>query len=465
MPSYLALDLGASSGRAILGTLGADGRMHMDELLRFETPLREREGHLTWDVDTLEAEVRESLRRALAADPALRSVSVDSWAVDYVPLGADGTPLRAPFAYRDARTDGVMEAVVEQVGRGALYEQTGIQFLPFNTLYQVLADLLEERARTVTRLFIADYLNHRLGGRAVVDASMASTSAALDARTSAWSHAVLDSVGLEASGWPDIVPCGTVTGRVAGAEHVAVVASCSHDTACAVAAVPAEPGSRWAYLSLGTWALLGTERAVPILTDAACAASFTNEAGLDGTVRFLKNLTGLWVLEACVREWRDAGAWPGYDALLASADASRFDALIDLDDARFAVPSPMLPRLASWFAGHDLPAPETPSDVARCVLRSLAANVAARLRTLEVLTGEGVDVLHVVGGGARNGLLCRWIAHACGVRVVAGPAEATALGNLLVQARTMGDLPHGATVRSVSRASTDLTTYLPELHP
>ncbi|HYE95841.1 MAG TPA: FGGY-family carbohydrate kinase, partial [Rubricoccaceae bacterium] len=326
---------------------------------------------------------------------------------------------------------------------------------------QVLADPPEERAHTVTRLFIADYLNHWLGGRPVVDLSMASTTSALEARTRAWSRAVIEGVGLEMTGWPEVVPSGTVIGVLRDDSAVAVVASCSHDTGAAVAAVPAEEATRWAYLSCGTWSLVGVERAEPILTEAACAASFTNEAGLDGTVRFLKNITGLWILTELEREWRAAGTSDGYDVLLAEAEASGYEGLLDPDDPAFASPGRMEARVRAWLAAHGHPAPETRGDLVRCVLRSLAAAHADRLRTLEALTGEPVDVLHVVGGGSRNALLCRWTADACGIPVVAGPAEATALGNLLVQARTMGDLPPGMSLRDVARRSADLRRYEP----
>ncbi len=354
-----------------------------------------------WDLAVLEAEVQEGLRRGRAAGP-LRSVSVDAWGVDYVPLGADGQPLRAPFAYRDGRTAGVMDAVAARLPRAAHYRIAGIQFLPFNTLYQVCTDPPEERAQTATRLFIADYLNHRLGGRPVVDRSMASTTAALDAEARTWSAEVLTRAGLEMNGWPEIVPCGTVTGALADDPAVAVIASCSHDTAAAVAAVPAEAGTRWAYLSCGTWSLIGVERAAPILTDAACAASFTNEAGLDGTIRFLKNITGLWILTELERDLRAAGTHPGLDALLVAAEASAYAGTVDPDDPAFAAPGGMEARLRAHLAANGAPAPETPGDLVRCVLRSLAAAHAARLRTLETLTGAPIDVLHLVGGARRT---------------------------------------------------------------
>lgn len=470
MPSYLALDLGASSGRAVLGTL-AGGRMATTELHRFETPLATTDdGHLVWDIDRIEAECREGLRRALEIDPDLRSVSVDAWGVDYVPLDADMQPLRAPFAYRDGRHDGQMEASFHAMPRRAQYAEAGIQFMPFNTVYQVLADPPDERARTATRLFVADYLNHRLGGEAVAEVTMASTSGALEVRTRGWSDAVIAGVGLEtpaeANGWPALVPPGTVTGKTP--EGVAVVATCSHDTGAAVAAVPADPSTGWAYLSLGTWGLIGTERTEPLLTDAACDASFTHEAGLDGTIRFLKNTSGLFLLEEAVRGWKADGVFDGYDALLDAAEASTFDATVDLDHPTLAAPGPVVPRLAALLAEHPVRVSDpdrvqnlSPADVTRCLLRSLAAAVARHFDTLAALTGTRPTVLHVVGGGTRNALLCRWIAAACGVPVVAGPVEATALGNLLVQARTVGDLPPGASIRDVARASSDLTTFDP----
>lgn len=459
MPSYLALDLGASSGRAVLGTL-AGGRMATTELHRFETPLvRTDSGHLVWDIDRIEAECREGLRRALAAAPDLRSVSVDAWGVDYVPLGANGVPLRRPFAYRDARHDGQMEASFDAMPKRAQYEHTGIQFLPFNTVYQVRADPPDERARTATRLFIADYLNHRLGGAAVAEVTMASTSGALDVHTRDWSEAVVEGVGLEMTGWPRLVPPGTVTGQTS--DGVAVIATCSHDTGAAVAAVPADPATNWAYLSLGTWGLLGTERAAPILSDAACNVSFTHEAGLDGTIRFLKNTSGLFLLEEAVRGWKADGTFGGYDALLEAAEASTFDATVDLDQPRFSAPGPVLLRLAEALRETGQPLPSTPADLVRCLLRSLCGALACHFDVLTALTGTRPAVLHVVGGGARNALVCRWIATACGVPVVAGPVEATALGNLLVQARTLGDLPAGTTIRDVARVSSDLTTFDP----
>jgi rhamnulokinase len=461
---YLAFDLGASSGRAVVGTL-EQGQMSMEVVHRFPTPLREDDGRLQWDAEALWRELQTGFAAARETAPSLRSLSVDSWAVDYVPLDADGTPLRDPYCYRDPVRNAVMAEALERVPPERIYGITGIQFLPFNTLYQVLADQQHDPdllARTHRRLLIADYFNHRFGGRPVVDRSMASTTQAMDARTRQWSADLLDAFALPHRGWPEIVPCGTRIGTVTEAPEVAVVASCSHDTASAVAAVPAEDDGAWAYISCGTWSLMGVELPEPVLTDAARTAGFTNEAGLDGTIRFLTNLTGLWALQECVREWREAGRAIDYDTLTAEAAAiASPGATIDLDDDRFLGRGGMAERLRAYCREHDQPVPTTRAALTRAILDNIAASYRRTLDALERVLGRRIATIHLVGGGAQNTLLCQLTANACERRVVAGPVEATALGNLLVQARTMGDLPEGQTVRDVARASSTLTTYTP----
>ena len=460
--AYLAFDLGASNSRAILGRL-SDGMMSMEAVHRFTTPLVERDGRLYWDIEALWRDLERGLHRALGTAPGLRSLSVDSWSVDYVPLDEGGRPLRLPFSYRDPVRARQMAAALSHVPPEKVYAVTGIQFLPFNTLFQVLADREEDPAlldRTHLRLPVADYFNHRFGGRPVTDFSMASCTQVMDARTRTWSADLLAAFGLPEQGWPEIVPCGTRTGRANTAPPVAVVTGCSHDTACAVAATPAHADG--AYLSCGTWSLLGVERTTPLLTGEARMAGFTNEAGLDGAIRFLKNLSGLWTLQECMRAWNEAEPGLTYDDLLAGAAACPAPkGLIDLEDPCFLERGDMPGRLAAYCRAHGLPVPETPPALARLLLESLADSYRRTLATLEGLIGHRLDPIHLVGGGARNALLCRLTARACRRTVVAGPAEATALGNLLVQARTMGDLPPGLTVRDVARASSRLTVYPP----
>jgi rhamnulokinase len=475
--SYLAIDLGASSGRAVLGTLEPrpEGlRVATRDVHRFRVPMIEQAGHLYWDVDALWDDLRTAVAAALDIAPALQSVSVDSWAVDYVPLDADGAPLRLPYAYRDPRTRGRLAEVFRRVDAGLLYAVTGIQFLEFNTLPQIVADLLDEPelvARTRTRLLIADYFLYRLSGRPIAERTMASTTQLFDVRAGAWSQEVIRAAGDDPARWPTIVNPGTVLGPVladalpaaarGAGRRPLVVASCSHDTAAAVAAVPASGEEPWAYISSGTWSLVGAELRAPVLTPAARRAGFTNEVGLDGTVRFLKNRTGMWVLEECLREWAADDSRVAWEPLFAEAAASSGGRAIDLDAPQFGERGGMVAKLEAACRDSGAPVPATRGEICRLVLESLADSYRRTLDELETLTGARARVLHVVGGGARNGLLNQLTADACGRRVVAGPEEATALGNILVQARALGDLPRGVAIRDVARASATLSEFLP----
>ena len=476
-PSYLAIDLGASSGRAVVG-VRQGGRVQLSEVHRFTTPLVERGQPgggtaLVWDLDALWRQVRAGLRLGLQAAPGLRSLSVDTWGVDYVPLDADGEPLRDPFAYRDPRTQGFMAQTLEQVPAAELYGRTGIQFLEFNSVFQVAADLAlepETVAQTETRLLIADYLLYKLSGHAVAERTLASTTGLFHAETGDWDRDLIARLGDDPDHWPRIVEPGTVLGPLVPelvpdgwqGDPPRVVATCSHDTAAAVAAVPASGDRPWAYVSSGTWSLVGVELDRPVLSGAARRANFTNEAGLDGTTRFLKNRTGFWVLEECIREWTEIdGARPDYATLVAEAEAeppvSRY---VALNEPQFALRGDMRAKLRTYCREHEVPVPTSRGALVRLVFESLAESYRRVLADLADLTGTAPEVVHVVGGGAYNGLLNRLTADACGVPVVAGPAEATALGNVLVQARALGDLG-GQTVRDAVRASHSFTTTPP----
>lgn len=470
--SYLAIDLGASSGRMVLGWLDGDV-MRMDEVHRFTTPLVERDAHLYWDVELMWGEVRAGLRKAFASGHTLDSISVDSWAVDYVPLGLHGVALRDPYSYRDLRTAGRMEiAIASAGGADALYQRTGIQFLPFNTLPQVVADLADEpdvARQTVTRLLIAEYFLYRLTGMRVAESTMASTTQLVDVHTGQWAVDLLAAIGDDAARWPRIVSCGTVLGPLDASlvpsgvsEPPVVIASCSHDTAAAVAAVPASGERAWAFISSGTWSLIGTERSTPVLTRDAREAGFTNEAGLDGTVRFLTNRAGMWVLEECRREWEMQGEGSTHDTLFtAAAAADSSGIIVNLNAPEFAERGGMVHKLAAacTLAGGAMPSSQ--GGVARLVLESLADSHAIALDQLESLTGESVHDVHIVGGGSMNGLLNQLTADRCGRQVLAGPEEATVLGNLLVQARTLHALPPDSSVRAAARHSTHLQVFSP----
>ncbi len=463
--AYLAFDLGASSSRALLGQWD-DGAMRVQEVHRFVTPIVEESERLYWDLDAIEAELYRALDAALEQAPGLRSVSVDAWGVDYVPLDARGRPLRRPFCYRDTRTDGMMDRAFATVPRRVIYGQTGIQFLPFNTLYQLLADQAGDPAAlraTSQHLFIADYLHYRLCGTAVAEVSIASTSQMMDVATREWAGQMLERFGLDAGQWPRIVPSGTRLGPLTRHPAVTAVATCSHDTGCAVAAAPATPASgRWAYISCGTWSLLGVERTAPMLSDAAYGAGYTHEAGVDGTIRFLKNLTGLWTLQECVREWNEAGAGVAWDALVDEARAAGpAPVRIDLEDGRFLARGEMEARLRDAIAAKGGTGDPSRGMLARIVLESIADSYRRALDALAGVLGDTIDTIHLYGGGAQNALLCALTARACGRRVIAGPVEATALGNLLIQARAMGDFPEGLGLHEAAARSTSLATFEP----
>ena len=466
---YLAIDLGASSGRVVLGTLDGDV-MQLEELHRFPTPLLERNRHLYWDFDTMWAEIRFALAKSFDTGAEIRSISVDSWAVDYVPLDLHGAALRRPYSYRDPRTAGRMATAIELAGGPeALYERTGIQFLELNTLPQVIADIRDEPGlvwETATRLLIAEYFLYRLSGVQIAEATMASTTQLVDARSGEWALDLIEAIGDDEKRWPRIVPAGTVLGPLlpelvpAGARVPNVLACCAHDTASAVAAVPATGERPWAFISSGTWSLVGMELDAPVLTAAAREHGFTNEAGLDRTIRFLKNRAGMWVLEECRREWEEQGTRYSHDAIFrAASESSPASGIVDLNAPVFAGRGDMVRKLhdACTAAGFDAPASH--GGVVRLILESLAASHAAALDELETVTGTRLEDVHIVGGGARNGLLDQLTADRTGRRVLAGPEEATVLGNLLVQARALGDLPPGVTVREAARRSSRITEY------
>ena len=409
-----AVDVGASSGRVIACRVGP-GRLDLTEVHRFPNNPVFSDGVLRWDFPALLDGVRAGLR---AAGPDLDSIGIDTWAVDYALLSSAGDLLANPVHYRDSRTDGVMDRVRSAIPD--LYELTGIQFLPFNTLYQLAAQPLP--ADAAHALLIPDLLAWSLTGVARTEITNASTTQLLCGR--AFSPKLLAAAGARQGLFPPLIEPGERIGVTA--TGVPVTAVGSHDTASAVVGVPAA-GDRFAYLSSGTWSLIGLELDAPVLTDP----TFTNELGVDGTVRYLRNVMGLWLLQECVRIW--SLPLPGLLAAAAHEPPRRW--LIDVDDPAFLPPGDMPARIATACDGS---APQTPPQVVRCIMDSLALAYRRWLRRACELAGRDVDVLHVVGGGARNELLCQLTADACGVPVVAGPVEATALGNGLVQARALG---------------------------
>ncbi|WP_447004088.1 rhamnulokinase [Saccharothrix isguenensis] len=454
-----AVDLGASSGRVMAFDIAAD-RVDFTEAHRFPNGPVRLGDTLHWDVLALYQGVLDGLR---AAGPRpLDSVGIDSWAVDYGLLDATGALLGNPVHYRDARTDGVPDAVHARVPAADLYGVTGLQVLPFNTVYQLAASRGTPQLDAARQLLlIPDLLGHWLTGARVTEVTNASTTGLLDARTRTWSTELMSRLGVAEGLFTPLVEPGTVVGELlphVGAGATPLVAVGSHDTASAVVGVPATTRN-FAYVATGTWSLVGVELDAPVLTEAGRRANFSNELGIDGTVRYLRNVMGLWLLQECLREWGD----PDLAGLLAAAATEPgLTAVVDAGDPAFIPPGDMPARIAAACARTGQPAPATPPAVVRCVLDSLALAHRRAVREASDLSGQRVDVVHVVGGGARNRLLCRLTADACGLPVIAGPVEAAAHGNALVQARALGVVTGGLSeLRALVRASTELARYEP----
>ncbi|MEU6714860.1 rhamnulokinase family protein [Nonomuraea sp. NPDC046802] len=454
MTRLAAVDLGASSGRVMLAELS--GGLRLTEAHRFPNGPVRVAGRLHWDILGLYREILAGLR---AAGP-VSSIGVDSWAVDYGLLDESGALLGNPVHYRDDRTQGVAEQVAAQVGAATLYETSGLQVLPFNTIYQLLADRLDGAA---TMLLIPDLIGYWLTGELGAEVTNASTTGLLDVRTRAWALPLAERLGLPAGLFPPLRQPGDHAGDLrpdVAAEigwSAPVRAVASHDTASAVAAVPAS-GPAFAYISCGTWSLAGVELPGPVLTQESRAANFTNEAGVDGTVRYLRNVMGLWLLQECLR------AWPGSDLrelLKAAAGERPFAAVVNPDEPVFLPPGDMPARIAAECRRTGQRPPSSPAAFTRCVLESLALGHRLAVRQAMELSGREVEVVHLVGGGSRNELLCQLTADACELPVVAGPAEATTFGNVLVQARAAGLVSDLEEMRSLVAASEPLRRYEP----
>ena len=450
-----AVDLGASGGRVMAGQV-SDSGITVHEVHRFPNEPVAVGGTLYWDILRLHAEVRHGLAAA-ARRFALAGVGIDSWGVDYGLLDASGALLGNPVHYRDARTEGVTARVHAAVPAAELYAVTGIQQLAFNTIYQLAATPMLRHARTM--LLIPDLLAYWLTGEIGAEITNASTTLLLDVRAQAWATEVIEKTGLPPRIFPPLRRPGDVIGPVLGpGSPLPLIAVGSHDTASAVAAVPAA-GPGFAYISSGTWLLAGMELDAPVLTAASRAANFTNETGVDATIRYLRNLTGLWLLQQSLRCW----AGSSLDDLLAeAARVPRLRFVIDPDDPVFVPPGDMPARIASWLAGRGEAVPAGPAETVRCILDSLALAYRRAIGEAQSLSGRHADVVHIVGGGARNSLLCQLTADATGLPVIAGPAEATCFGNVLVQARALGAAPGDlAGMRTLIRSTQPLRTFSP----
>ena len=474
---YIACDLGAESGRVLTGRLN-EGRLSVEEIHRFPTGAIRKEGSLRWDMASIWKEIQSGLQKAGGALPcgATASISVDSWGVDYV-LMSQSQPLSWwPFHYRDERSGAFFQSARASAS-ALIFHETGIQFLPFNTLYQLLAEREQSPAswrESDGFLLIADFFLWQLSGVAGVEISMASTTQLFNPREKDWSTPLQREFDLPARLFPPLVESGTVLGELrpsleisTGLNAAQIIATCSHDTGAAVAAVPAtergRAGEDWAFLSSGTWSLLGVELAGPLINAEVQRAGFTNEAGYGGTTRFLKNIVGLWLVQECRRAWAEEGGEYSYDELHQLArEAPSFGPLIHPADARFQGTGAMPERIAEFCRETGQSVPQTPGETIRCVLESLALLYRQTLEQLETLTGRTIAHLHIVGGGSRNALLNELAAGATGREVWAGPVEATAIGNLLLQALALNHIADLAALRQTVAASFPVQLFQPE---
>jgi rhamnulokinase len=468
--TFLAIDIGAESGRALLGRVDGE-RVVLEEVHRFpNVPVRVTDG-LHWDALRLMGCVYRSLSKAARKGEQIESVGINSWGVDFALLDREGALVSNPYHHRDPRTEGMMERAFEQAPKEEIYETTGIQFMRINTLYQLLAledSPLLEVADTL--LLIPDLMNYWLTGEKTCEFTNATTTQLYDLEAEGWAEDLLQKMSVPDRIFPKIVPPATELGlllpevakEVGLRAQLPVVAVASHDTASAVVAVPAE-GNDFAYISSGTWSLVGVETPQPVVTPEAMEANFTNEGGFGGRTRFLKNVMGLWLLQECRRIWAEEGQDYSYEELTQLAeDAPALGPLVDPDHHEFLSPGDMPSRIRRFCEATGQEPPQEPGEVARCVFESLALKYRWVIEHAGELTGQSIGVVHVVGGGSQSSLLCQLTADAARLPVLAGPVEATALGNVMVQAYSQGHVGSLEEIRAVVRRSTELSRYEPE---
>jgi rhamnulokinase len=471
---YLAIDLGAESGRVMAG-LWNGKTIRLEEIHRFPNGPINLAGSLRWDVLRLWSEIQHGL--GLAAKKygkSIVSVGADTWGVDFVLLSRHGELLGQPFHYRDARTNGMMERTFRKVPRAEIFAQTGLQFMQFNTLYQLLAvqrETPELFAEADCLLMMPDFVHWALCGARVVEFTNGTTTQCLHALKRNWATGLLKKLGLPTRIFPKVVPPGTVLNGLrpdvaerTGLGNVRVVAPPTHDTASAVAGVPTANTGRanWAYLSSGTWSLMGAEVQHAVLSPRALEINMTNEGGLDGTYRLLKNIMGLWLVQQCKRAFEARGQKYDYAALARLAgEAAPLRAVVNPDDSRFLNPPDMPKAIQAFCRETGQLVPRAEGELVRCAYESLALRYRQTLAWLEELTANRIEVIHIVGGGSQSEILNQFTADACQRPVLAGPVEATALGNLLVQVRASGELTSLAETRDVIRKSSTVKTYEP----
>ena len=470
--TFLAIDLGATSGRSIVGKVG-NGKIEMEELTRFPNTIRKIRNHFYWNIFDLFEEIKKALKKCGKEGIKVESIGIDTWGVDFVMVGKDGNILGLPYAYRDPHTEGAPQDYFDKIlPLDKVYGMTGIQIMDFNSLFQLYA-MRKEKSSTLEAadklLFMPDALSYLLTGKMVCEYTIASTSQILNPVTKCMEDHLLMPLGLSADIFPKVVfpgvQIGTLTDDIAqetGVGKVPVVAVAGHDTGSAVAAVPAKD-ERFAYLSSGTWSLMGIETKSPIINEQSMQLNFTNEGGVDGTTRFLKNITGMWLLEECRREWEKDGASYSYPELVKMATEEKpFRFMLDPDDPSFAHPQSMTAAIKAYCVRTGQAAPQTHSEFVRAIFESLALKYRVVLEMLKSVAPFEIDILHVIGGGSQNALLNQFTANALGIPVQSGPSEATAIGNIMMQAQASGMVKSLWQMRELIASSIETRMFTPE---
>lgn len=471
-PAYfVAFDLGATSGRTILAALHADGKLTTEEINRFPNAIINVNGSSHWNIYSLFEHIKDGLRKVAQRGIRPVSVAVDTWGVDIACVAEDGTLLGLPVAYRDKRFNDANTAsfFAEAMDADKLYSITGIQVINFNTVFQLNALKNTSALKNAAQIgFVPDIISYLLTGKLVTEYTIASTGALVNAHTRQLAPEILEAAGADPAKFGPLVTPGTEVGMLrpeiceaTGIESVPVIAVGGHDTASAVAAIPAK-GNRWAYLSSGTWSLMGIESVEPVVTEKSAAYNITNEGGIEGTIRVLKNITGMWILEECLKSWKRQGIEYTYPELIAMAAASEpFKCFIDPDDPSFVAPADMPTAIIEFCKATGQATPEGHAEMVRCIFESLALKYRAVLDLFREVAEQPIEQLHVIGGGSRNALLNQFTSSAINLPVVAGPVECTALGNILVQARAAGYVDSLDGLREIVAKNVETTRYEP----
>ncbi len=473
---YIAVDLGAESGRVMLGSV-SERELILEEIHRFSNGPIKESGSLRWDFNRLLSEIKAGIGKAVkAANGRVSGIGVDSWGSDFGLIGADGKLLENPYHYRDSRTEGMMEEAFKLMDKRQIYENTGLQFMQLNNLYQLLSMRITNSdvlAKAKYLIFTADLYSYHLCGRVYSEYTLASTSQMMDMRTGQWSKEIFDKLSLPIEIIPDVVKPGTAVGQLTrevakeiGCEPIGVIAVGSHDTASAVAAVPAGEGTlgnNWAYISSGTWSLMGVEVPEAIINDKTFEYQFTNEGGVESTIRLLKNIMGLWLVQECRRQWQREGVDLSYRQITDMAKAAvPFVAHIAPDYSGFFSPGDMPKRINGYLTETGQKPIDDKGQMIRVILESLALKYRSVMEAIENITKEPIEVLHIVGGGIQNELLCQFTANAIAKKVITGPIEATAAGNILMQAKATGQIKSLTELREIVRNSFELKEYQPQ---